>query len=127
MLNKLQRILFRLLKQNFLCVLIFFARKIYNNLLLYLNRLGLKVAKHPKKVILLSFLCTLVCSMGLFYFYEQKDMVKLWIPADNDFAINHLWLKDNFPPKLRYVYLKNLQLSKQIEKIQRIFCVLTFF
>ena len=29
-------------------------------------------------------------------------MVNLWIPGNNDFALNHKWLMKNFPPKLRF-------------------------
>ena len=59
------------------------------------------MARNPVKVICLNLVVTGILTAGLFNFYEEKDMVKLWIPEDSDFSKNSLWLKDNFPPKLR--------------------------
>ena len=44
-----------------------------------------------------------LCGVGVVNFYEEKNMVKLWIPADIDFAKNYHWLMKNFPPDVRLV------------------------
>jgi len=64
--------------------------------------LGKLVAINPFKTICFSLSLTALCGLGLFSFYEEKDLVKLWIPENNDFATNHQWLIHNFPPKIRY-------------------------
>ncbi len=37
-------------------------------------------------------------------FYQETNMVKLWLPEDSDFALNNKWLWENYPPDLRYVH-----------------------
>ena len=69
----------------------------------WLFSLGKLVAINPFKTICFSLSLTALCGLGLFSFYEEKDLVKLWIPENNDFATNHQWLIHNFPPKIRHV------------------------
>ena len=71
----------------------------------WLFSLGKLVAINPFKTICFSLSLTALCGLGLFSFYEEKDLVKLWIPENNDFATNHQWLIHNFPPKIRHVNL----------------------
>ena len=65
------------------------------------HRHGRWVATNPRKTISISLLLVGLCGLGLFNFYMEKNMVKLWIPEDSDFAKNNAWLWDNFPPDLR--------------------------
>ena len=65
------------------------------------NSHGKLVARNPIKTIILSCFFASLCGLGFFNFYEEKNMVNLWIPVNNDFSINHKWLMANFPPTTR--------------------------
>ena len=62
---------------------------------------GKFVARHPIKIIIISSVLASLCGLGLFRFYEEKNMVNLWIPENVDFSKNHKWLMERFPPTLR--------------------------
>ncbi|XP_031621793.1 patched domain-containing protein 3-like [Contarinia nasturtii] len=55
-------------------------------------RLGYTVASHPLKTIIFSFLITLICSLGYFKFYSEKNPLKLWIPPESKFLRDTEWL-----------------------------------
>lgn len=68
----------------------------------YFYRHGKWVASHPKITIICSLLWVAICSIGIVKFYQENNMVKLWIPPNSDFAHNNGWLWENFPPDLRF-------------------------
>lgn len=38
------------------------------------------MATHPWNTIIVSWLLVICCSMGMLYFHNEKNPVKLWIP-----------------------------------------------
>ena len=79
-------------------------KKLTNNLISFFS-LGIFISKRPFKVIAATLAVVFVCSFGIVQFYEEKNMVKLWIPQDIDFSKNYHWLMKNFPPDIRYFTL----------------------
>ena len=71
--------------------------------------LGVFISMRPWKVIVATLAVVSVCAIGIINFYEEKNMVKLWIPGDIDFAKNYHWLMKNFPPDIRCRYNKTFK------------------
>lgn len=38
----------------------------------------------------------IICSFGFFRFYQEKNFIKLWVPAESDFMKHTDWLIDTF-------------------------------
>ena len=68
----------------------------------FIFRHGSWISRNPFKTIAISLFTVFLCSLGLFRFNTEHDMVKLWLPRDSDFAVNNEWLWNNFPPDLRF-------------------------
>eukprot|EP00095_Tigriopus_kingsejongensis_P003657 maker-scaffold11_size778918-snap-gene-1.12 protein:Tk03657 transcript:maker-scaffold11_size778918-snap-gene-1.12-mRNA-1 annotation:"hypothetical protein DAPPUDRAFT_306990" len=87
----------------------------------YFYRHGKWVASHPKLTILGALVGVALCGLGLFRFNEEKNMVKLWIPPNSDFAHNNQWLWENFPPDLSSVILEHEENILVPEVIQQMY------
>jgi hypothetical protein len=82
--------------------------------------LGIFISKRPFKVIAATLTVVFICSFGISQFYEEKNMVKLWIPQDIDFSKNYHWLMKNFPPDIRYIFQSSFAgINAQQLKVQR--------
>ncbi|XP_045159868.2 patched domain-containing protein 3-like isoform X1 [Mercenaria mercenaria] len=65
-------------------------------------RLGKLVARNPWKTI---FACMLVCGIagvGLMRWHEETEYVKVWLPRGSRMYEEDLWVKENFPERIRY-------------------------
>lgn len=64
-------------------------------------RYGGKVSSYPLSFSLVFYLlCGVFCG-GMYWYREEGNPYKLWIPQDSDFVRNTEWLWDNFPPEMR--------------------------
>ena len=63
---------------------------------------GTTVASRPLATILLCFLATALCGVGLLRFRAENEGIKLWIPEDSDFRLNNDWLFEKFPRSARF-------------------------
>lgn len=59
-------------------------------------RIGFTVASNPWTTILLSMLCVIACSCGLFKLRLEKDPLKIWTPEKTKFYRDTQWLTKNF-------------------------------
>lgn len=58
--------------------------------------IGVVVARHPWRTIVLSWIFVLLSSIGLLKFYLEKNPMKLWVPPDSDFVQDTYWYIDKF-------------------------------
>ncbi|XP_066584061.1 patched domain-containing protein 3-like [Prorops nasuta] len=58
--------------------------------------LGSRIAQQPRNYLLGSLLVILICLSGLFFFRQEKNPLKLWIPPDSDFVRDTEWLLSQF-------------------------------
>lgn len=58
--------------------------------------IGVLVARHPWRTIVLSWTFVLLSSIGLLKFYTEKNPMKLWVPPDSDFLHDTYWYMDTF-------------------------------
>ncbi|XP_060605204.1 patched domain-containing protein 3-like isoform X1 [Ruditapes philippinarum] len=65
-------------------------------------RIGKLVARNPWKTI---FTCIVVCcvaGIGLMRWHEETEYVKVWLPRGSRMFEEDLWVKANFPERIRY-------------------------
>ncbi|XP_011688295.1 PREDICTED: uncharacterized protein LOC105450242 [Wasmannia auropunctata] len=67
----------------------------------FFYRLGVRIAQNPFKWMRGCLVVTLICCLGLFRFRQEKNIVKLWIPPDSDFAKATEWLMSHYLETLR--------------------------
>nr|CAD7575021.1 unnamed protein product [Timema californicum] len=67
----------------------------------YLNLYGYIIACHPWWTILGCVVLSLVSSLGLLRFYQEKHPLKLWIPPNSDFSHDTEWLITQFGEGIR--------------------------
>lgn len=58
--------------------------------------IGVVVARHPWRTIILSWTFVLLSSIGLLKFYLEKNPMKLWVPPDSSFVQDTYWYIDKF-------------------------------
>lgn len=63
--------------------------------------LGLRIARRPLKWIIGSTVIVLISLSGLYFFHQEKNPVKLWVPQDSDFVRDTDWMFKQFKQGLR--------------------------
>lgn len=58
--------------------------------------IGVVVARHPWRTIILTWVFVLLSSIGLLRFYLEKNPMKLWVPPDSSFVQDTNWYIDKF-------------------------------
>lgn len=64
--------------------------------------LGVNIAKHPWRTILLTWTFVLLSCFGLWRFHIEKNPFKLWVPPDSDFFLDTNWYIDKFGTSVRF-------------------------
>ncbi|XP_068974093.1 patched domain-containing protein 3-like isoform X2 [Bombus flavifrons] len=67
----------------------------------FFYRLGLRIARRPLKWIIGSTVIVLISLSGLYFFHQEKNPVKLWVPQDSDFVRDTEWMFEQFEQGLR--------------------------
>jgi len=68
----------------------------------FFYRWGMLVSNHPLAVIGITFLITVLCSLGLLAFRVQYTADRLWIPSTSSYRENKEWKNENFKKNTRY-------------------------
>nr|XP_003706373.1 PREDICTED: Niemann-Pick C1 protein-like [Megachile rotundata]XP_012147953.1 PREDICTED: Niemann-Pick C1 protein-like [Megachile rotundata] len=63
--------------------------------------LGLRIAKRPYRWLIGSAVIVLISLSGLYFFHQEKNPVKLWVPQDSDFVHDTDWMIQRFGQGLR--------------------------
>lgn len=58
--------------------------------------LGVMVARHPWRIITVTWVFVAFSSIGMFRFYIEKNPMNLWVPPDSDFRQDTNWYIDKF-------------------------------
>lgn len=72
-----------------------------HNLILYFYRLGLRIARRPVSWIIGSTVIVLISLIGLCFFHQEKNPVRLWVPQNSDFVHDTEWMFQHFEHGLR--------------------------
>ncbi|XP_076549025.1 patched-related protein 9 isoform X2 [Osmia lignaria lignaria] len=67
----------------------------------FFYKLGLRIARRPVKWLIGSAVIVLVSLSGLYFFHQEKNPVKLWVPQDSDFVHDTEWMIQQFGQGLR--------------------------
>lgn len=59
-------------------------------------RLGVLVARHPWKTVILTFSFVVLSSLGFIGFHIEKNPMNLWVPPESDFYYDTNWYIDKF-------------------------------
>lgn len=58
--------------------------------------IGVIVARHPWRTIILTWIFVLLSSVGFLKFFLEKNPMKLWVPPDSSFVQDTYWYIDKF-------------------------------
>ncbi|KAI4503226.1 hypothetical protein M0802_001448 [Mischocyttarus mexicanus] len=58
--------------------------------------LGSRIALHPKRCLIGNVIIIILCLGGLYWFRQEKNPLKLWIPPNSDFVHDTEWFLSNF-------------------------------
>jgi len=64
-------------------------------------RLGVRIAENPLRWILGCSVIILICISGLYWFRQEKNPTKLWVPPDSDFVYDTEWLLSHYEEAVR--------------------------
>lgn len=62
----------------------------------FFYKLGISIAKHPVRTIILCWLVVFLSSFGFIRFRTEKNPLKLWVPPDTNFVRDSEWLMKTF-------------------------------
>lgn len=72
-------------------------------ILLFLCSLGSTIGSNPVKTIIISFLVSVLCLIGVINFYDEKRQEKLWVASDSESLKHSEWVSNRYPPQSRIV------------------------
>lgn len=74
----------------------------------FFYELGLRIARSPLKWIIGSAVIVLISLSGLYFFHQEKNPIRLWVPQDSEFVRDTEWMFEKFDQSLR---LENMILT----------------
>lgn len=91
-------------------------------------RLGLRIARRPLKWIIGSAVIVLISLSGLYFFHQEKNPIRLWVPQDSEFVRDTEWMFEKFDQSLR---LENMILTAdnilEPEILAKVFILISLF
>lgn len=91
-------------------------------------RLGLRIARSPLKWIIGSAVIVLISLSGLYFFHQEKNPIRLWVPQDSEFVRDTEWMFEKFDQSLR---LENMILTAdnilEPEILAKVFTLISLF
>ena len=69
-----------------------FQRKVFGDLGTFFFKYGFYCAKYPWAYIAASVVLCVICSAGLVNFYEETELLNLWLPADSEYKQHYEWI-----------------------------------
>lgn len=92
------------------------------------TRLGLRIARRPLKWIIGSAVIVLISLSGLYFFHQEKNPIRLWVPQDSEFVRDTEWMFEKFDQSLR---LENMILTAdnilEPEILAKVFILISLF
>ncbi|CAL7945885.1 unnamed protein product [Xylocopa violacea] len=67
--------------------------------------LGLRIARRPQKWLIGSTVIVLISLSGLYFFRQEKNPVRLWVPQDSDFVRDTDWMFEQLGQGLRIEHM----------------------
>ncbi|XP_043499813.1 patched domain-containing protein 3-like [Polistes fuscatus] len=83
-------------KRSFMSTIRHIPERISEGVERFFYALGSRIALQPQRWLIGSVVIIILCLGGLYWFRQEKNPLKLWIPPDSDFVHDTEWFLSNF-------------------------------